>query len=165
MKQTDAQNTFVKEINLMGGIAKTNTQELTDLARAAGYSAQDLDMLTPIIKKVGAGLTTFGNGTTEGIKGLMEVFALSDEQEASMRRYGYTLEEAQEQQANYILMQRESGIALNKKDFQEGELQKRTIKCSKSLVILSELTGKQSDEIKAQQMQVAMEMQNRVANV
>jgi hypothetical protein len=165
MKQTDAQNTFVKEINLMGGIAKTNTQELTDLARAAGYSAQDLDMLTPIIKKVGAGLTTFGNGTTEGIKGLMEVFALSDEQEASMRRYGYTLEEAQEQQANYILMQRESGIALNKKDFQEGELQKRTIKYSKSLVILSELTGKQSDEIKAQQMQVAMEMQNRVANV
>lgn len=165
MKQTDAQNTFVKEMNLLGGIAKTNTQELTDLARAAGYSAQDLDILTPIIKKVGSGLTTFGNGTTEGIKGLMEVFALSDEQEASMRRYGYTLEEAQEQQANYILMQRESGIALNKKDFQEGELQKRTIKYSKSLVILSELTGKQSDEIKAQQMQVAMEMQNRVANV
>lgn len=165
MKQTDAQNTFVKEINLMGGIAKTNSQELTDLARAAGYSAQDLDLLTPIIKKVGAGLTTFGNGTTDGIKDLMKVFALSDEQEASMRRYGYTLEEAQEQQANYILMQRNAGIALNKKDFQEGELQKRTIKYSKSLVILSELTGKQSDEIKSQQMQVAMEMQNRVANV
>ena len=50
LKQTDAQNTFTKEMNLMGGIVGITTNDLTDLARDAGYAAQDLGKLSPIIK-------------------------------------------------------------------------------------------------------------------
>ena len=102
MKQADAQNKFAKEMNRMGAIVDTTTQGLADQARAAGASAGDLQELAVIINQSSQALASFGAGTSEGTAKMLEVFKLSDDQEAEMRRYGYTLREAQEQQAYYI---------------------------------------------------------------
>ena len=165
MAQTDMQNQFVKDMNRMGVIAGTTSDELTDLARDAGYAATDLEKLTPIVQSVGEGLATFGTGTTQGTKALLEMFKMVDSQEADMRRYGYTLEEAQEQMGFYVNLQRQSGIILKSKDVDEIKMRKLTMDYAKSLVTLSELTGKQAEQMKQEQMQVQMEMQNQISNV
>ena len=165
MAQTDMQNQFVKDMNRMGVIAGTTSEELTDLARDAGYAATDLEKLTPIVQSVGEGLATFGTGTTQGTKALLEMFKMVDSQEADMRRYGYTLEEAQEQMGFYVNLQRQSGIILKSKDVDEIKMRKLTMDYAKSLVTLSELTGKQAEQMKQEQQVVAMEMQNQISNV
>ena len=165
MAQTDMQNQFVKDMNRMGVIAGTTSDELTDLARDAGYAATDLEKLTPIVQSVGEGLATFGTGTTQGTKALLEMFKMVDSQEADMRRYGYTLEEAQEQMGFYVNLQRQSGIILKSKDVDEIKMRKLTMDYAKSLVTLSELTGKQAEQMKQEQLQVQMEMQNQISNV
>ena len=165
MAQTDMQNQFVKDMNRMGVIAGTTSDELTDLAREAGYAATDLEKLTPIVQSVGEGLATFGTGTTQGTKALLEMFKMVDSQEADMRRYGYTLEEAQEQMGFYVNLQRQSGIILKSKDVDEIKMRKLTMDYAKSLVTLSELTGKQAEQMKQEQLQVQMEMQNQISNV
>jgi hypothetical protein len=85
MKQADAQNQFAKEMNRMGAIVDTTTQELAEQARAAGASAGDLAEMSVMITQSSQALASFGAGTSEGLSNLMEVFALSDEQERTMR--------------------------------------------------------------------------------
>jgi hypothetical protein len=167
LEQTDAQNRFVKDMNLMGGITEQTSNQMTDLARDAGFAARDLDKLSPIILSTANGLASFGAGTSDGLKKFLEVLALNnnDEVEAEMRRYGYTLEEANEQQAYYIQLQRTSGINLNAQNMSAKEIQKRSLDYAKTLVELSELTGLSATQLKEEQNQIASDLRNKIRNI
>ena len=165
LKQADAQNKFAKEMDMMGGIAGSTTQELAALARDAGMSARNLEELTPILQKTSKALASFGAGTTDGMVKLMKVFALTDEQERTMRRYGYTLREAQEEQAYYIELQRLGGINMQMQNLGQARLRKDTMDYGKNLRVLSELTGVRADELKSEQAIVAADTRNRIRNI
>ena len=79
-----------------------------------------------------------------------------------MRRYGYTLEEANEQQAYYIQLQRTSGINLNAQNMSAKEIQKRSLDYAKTLVELSELTGLSATQLKEEQNQIASERKSLI---
>lgn len=165
MKQADAQNQFAKEMNRMGAIVDTTTQGLADQARAAGASAGDLQELAVIITQSSQALASFGAGTSEGTAKMLEVFRLSDDQEAEMRRYGYTLREAQEQQAYYIELQRTSGINMQARDMTEQDVRIKSLQYAKTLNTLSELTGIQAGQLKEEQAAVQADLRNKIRNI
>ena len=165
MKQADAQNQFAKEMNRMGAIVDTTTQGLADQARAAGASAGDLQELAVIINQSSQALASFGAGTSEGTAKMLEVFKLSDDQEAEMRRYGYTLREAQEQQAYYIELQRTAGINLRATEMSEQDVRIQSLKYAKTLTTLSELTGIQAGQLKEEQAAIQADLRNKIRNM
>ena len=165
MKQADAQNQFAKEMNRMGAIVDTTTQGLAEQARAAGASAGDLQELAVIITQSSQALASFGAGTSEGTAKMLEVFRLSDDQEREMRRYGYTLREAQEQQAYYIELQRTAGINMQARDMTEQDVRIKSLQYAKTLTTLSELTGIQAGQLKEQQAAVQADLRNKIRNI
>ena len=165
MKQADAQNEFAKQMNRMGAVVDTTTQGLADAAREAGASAGDLQELAVIIQQSSQAVAAFGAGTSEGTAKLLKVFKLSDDQEREMRRYGYTLKEAQEQQAYYIELQRQGGINLRATQLSEKQVQERSLKYAKTLTTLSELTGIQAGQLKEEQAAIQADLRNRIRNM
>jgi hypothetical protein len=165
MKQADAQNQFAKEMNRMGAIVDTTTQGLAEQARAAGASAGDLQELAVIITQSSQALASFGAGTSEGTAKMLEVFRLSDDQEREMRRYGYTLKEAQEQQAYYIELQRTAGINMQASNMTEQDVRIKSLQYAKTLTTLSELTGIQAGQLKEQQAAVQADLRNKIRNI
>lgn len=165
MKQADAQNEFAKQMNRMGAVVDTTTQGLADAAREAGASAGDLQELAVIIQQSSQAVAAFGAGTSEGTAKLLEVFKLSDEQEREMRRYGFTLKEAQEQQAYYIELQRQGGINLQATQLTEKQVQQRSLKYAKTLTTLSELTGIQAGQLKEEQAAIQADLRNKIRNI
>ena len=165
MKQADAQNEFAKTMNRMGAVVDTTTQGLADAAREAGASAGDLQELAVIIQQSSQAVAAFGAGTSEGTAKLLEVFKLSDDQEREMRRYGFTLKEAQEQQAYYIELQRQGGINLQATQLTEKQVQQRSLKYAKTLTTLSELTGIQAGQLKEEQAAIQADLRNKIRNI
>jgi len=165
MKQADAQNEFAKQMNRMGAVVDTTTQGLADAAREAGASAGDLQELAVIIQQSSQAVAAFGAGTSEGTAKLLKVFKLSDEQEREMRRYGFTLKEAQEQQAYYIELQRQGGINLQATQLTEKQVQQRSLKYAKTLTTLSELTGIQAGQLKEEQAAIQADLRNKIRNI
>ena len=165
MKQADAQNDFAKQMNRMGAIVDTTTQGLAEQARAAGASAGDLQELAVIITQSSEALASFGAGTSEGTAKMLKVFRLSDDQEREMRRYGYTLREAQEQQAYYIELQRQGGINMQAQELSERQVRKRSLQYAKTLTTLSELTGIQAGKLKEEQAAIQADLRNRIRNM
>lgn len=165
MSQTDMQNQFVKDLNAMGAISGTTSENLTDLARDAGYAASDLEKLTPMLQQASMGLAGFGKGVGDGTKKMLETLKLDDKQEAMMRRYGYTLEEANEAQLFYMQLQRTAGGNLQTQNMTALQLQKRSLAYAKTMRELSELTGKRADELKAEQEIIASDIRNRVRQI
>jgi len=165
MKQADAQNQFAKEMNRMGAIVDTTTQGLAEQARAAGASAGDLQELAVVITQSSQALASFGAGTSEGTAKMLEVFRLSDDQEREMRRYGYTLREAQEQQAYYIELQRTSGINMQAREMTEQDVRIKSLQYAKTLNTLSELTGIQAGQLKEEQAAVQADLRNKIRNI
>ena len=162
-EQADAQNEFVGEMYKMGAIAGQNSEKLTDMARAAGYAAEDLNKLVPIFKKAGAGLTTLGGTAGEGASVFGNLLKAANENERAFFRIGYSLEELQETQAEYLELQRQSGINLRQRGFDEDKLAKDSLKYAKNLRELSDLTGQSAETLKQEQMSARNAYENVIA--
>ena len=165
LKQADAQNQFIKDMNGMGAVVGITTQGLADSAREAGASARDLADLSQILQNSSKALAAFGAGTSDGLKKTIEVMKLSDEQERSMRQYSFTLKEAQAEQAYYLELQRTAGTNLNMQNLAAGTVRERSLKYAKNLRELSSLTGLQASQVKDQQAAAQADMRNKLRNL
>lgn len=163
-EQADAQNAFVGEMYKMGALAGQNSESLTDMARAAGYAAEDLEKLTPVFKKAGAGLTALGGTTGQGTEALGKLLKAANENERAFYRIGYSLEELQETQGAYLELQRQSGVNLRQRGFDEEKLAKDSLKYAKNLRELSDLTGQSAETLQQEQMAARNAYENVVAN-
>jgi hypothetical protein len=164
LKQADAQNNFVTEVYKMGGISGQSSEKLTDLAREAGYSAGELDKLTPSLKAAGRGLATLGTSTGDGTTALLKLFNVGNETEKEFFRLGYTLDELNKTQADYIELQRISGINLRARGVDEDKLKKQSLDYAKNLRELSDLTGKSAETLQQEQAAAQSAYENVVAN-
>ena len=162
-EQADAQNEFVGEMYKMGAISGQSSEKLTDMARAAGYAAEDLNKLVPIMKKAGAGLTTLGGTTGQGADALGKLLKAANENERAFFRIGYSLEELQETQAEYLELQRQSGVNLRQRGFDEEKLAKDSLKYAQNLRELSDLTGQSAETLKQEQMSARNAYENVIA--
>ena len=89
---------------------------------------------------------------------------LSDEQERSMRRYSFTLQEAQAEQAYYLELQRTAGTNLNISNLSAKKVREDSLRYAKNLRELSELTGMQSAQLKDEQAAAQADMRNKIRN-
>ena len=151
-------------MNSMGAILGTTTQELATLGRDAGAAAGGLEGLSAIIQNSSKAVASFSDGTSKGTKKLLEVFALTDDQEAAMRRYGFTLQEAQAEQAYYIELQRTASINMNMQNLSAEKVRTDSLRYAKNLRELSELTGLQSATIKEEQSAAQNDLRNKLRN-
>lgn len=164
LKQADAQNNFVTEVYKMGGISGQSSENLTDLAREAGYSAGELDKLTPSLKAAGRGLATLGTSTGDGTTSLLKLFNVGNDVEKEFFRIGYSLEELNKTQADYIELQRISGVNLRSRTRDEDQLKRETLAYATNLRALSDLTGKSAEAIQQEQAAAQSAYENVVAN-
>ena len=137
---------------------------MADAAREAGASARDLEGLSVILQGASKSLTAFGAGTSDGLKKTLEVMKLSDAQERSMRRYSFTLQEAQAEQAYYLELQRTAGTNLNISNLSAKKVREDSLRYAKNLRELSELTGMQSAQLKDEQAAAQADMRNKIRN-
>jgi len=163
-EQADAQNQFVTRMYEMGAVSGQNSETLTDMARAAGYAAEDLEKLGPIFKAAGQGLTTLGGTTGEGTEAFGRLLKAANENERAFYRIGYSLEELQETQGAYVELQRQSGINLQQRGFDEAKLAKDSLNYAKNLRMLSDLTGKSAETLQAEQQAARNAYENVIAN-
>ena len=163
-EQADAQNQFVTRMYEMGAVSGQNSETLTDMARAAGYAAEDLEKLGPIFKAAGQGLTTLGGTTGEGTEVFGRLLKAANENERAFYRIGYSLEELQETQGAYVELQRQSGINLQQRGFDEAKLAKDSLNYAKNLRMLSDLTGKSAETLQAEQQAARNAYENVIAN-
>lgn len=163
-EQADAQNQFVTQMYQMGAVSGQNSETLTDMARAAGYSAEELDKMGPIFKAAGEGLTTLGGTTGQGAEALGKLLKAANENERAFYRIGYSLEELQETQGQYLELQRQSGINLQQRGFDEAKLAKDSLNYAKNLRMLSDLTGKSAETLQAEQQAARNAYENVIAN-
>jgi len=164
LEQADAQNNFTSEIYKMGGYAGNSTQELAELARNAGYSAKNLEKLTPMLKKNSEALNLLSGSTGAGTKKILEIFDVGDENIKRFYKLGYSLEELNETQVAYMELQRASGINLRRQGKDAETLRKDSLKYAENLRILSELTGKSVETIQQEQNAARAAYENVVAN-
>jgi hypothetical protein len=164
LKQADAQNNFVTEVYKMGGISGQSSENLTDLAREAGYSAGELDKLTPSLKAAGRGLATLGTSTGDGTTALLKLFNVGNDTEKEFFRLGYTLDELNKTQADYIELQRISGVNLRARGVDEDKLRRQSLDYAKNLRELSDLTGKSAETLQQEQAAAQSAYENVVAN-
>jgi hypothetical protein len=170
--QFDQQNAFGSEMRKMGVTVSTlsdgtvlTTDKLTDMARESGYTADKLGELAGIMAGAGPAIALFGSGMSEGTAEFMKYTKLSVANQMQMKQLGYTYEEVNEVQTAYLELQRASGINLKAQNVTAETLQKRSLDYAKSLIVISELTGKSAEEqMKAQQV-AAADIRNKLYNI
>lgn len=164
-EQADAQNQFVTQMYKMGAGVSQSSESLTDLARAAGYPAEDLEKLAPIIQSTSTNLASLGGTTGEGTTKLMGMFKYANENERAFFRLGYSLEELQEVQGSYLELQSRAGINLQSQNLTQEQLNKRSTDYAKQLRVMGELTGKSVEQLQKEQQQAVMTFENNAANL
>jgi hypothetical protein len=155
-EQADAQNQFVTQMKRFGANVDQTSDSLTDLARDAGYTSEDLQKLVPIIAKSTQSLVGLSGGVSEGTTQLMGMFKAANEAEREFFRIGYSLEELQEVQVGYLELQRAGGIQLLSQNMSQEQLNRRSLDYAKNLRVLGELTGKSVEQLQQEQQQATL---------
>jgi hypothetical protein len=155
-EQADAQNQFVTQMKRFGANVDQTSDSLTDLARDAGYTSEDLQKLVPIIAKSTQSLVGLSGGVSEGTTQLMGMFKAANEAEREFFRIGYSLEELQEVQVGYLELQRAGGIQLLSQNLSQEQLNRRSLDYAKNLRVLGELTGKSVEQLQQEQQQATL---------
>tara|TARA_R110000868_G_scaffold67755_1_gene200813 strand:+ start:1274 stop:2491 length:1218 start_codon:yes stop_codon:yes gene_type:complete len=151
--------------NEVGDTTVQTTASMAELARESGYTAKKLIELSSLMAQAGPEIALFGGGMTEGSRSFMKFIKLTDDEQKAMRRLGYTYEETNEIQTQYLALQRASGINLKDQSLTTEMLKKRSLDYAKSLTVISELTGKSAESQMRADEAAQLEYRNQLANI
>ena len=143
-KYTDNVVKGYDDIAKMGGAIGSSAEGITELARQAGISSQNLEILTKNAASLGINIRAFGPTTSDGVANFGRFIAVGDQQLRQYRKLGFSQEDLTEKMTKYAEQQAISGANLQKSP---EALQKSTLKYLDNLVVLGELTGISVDKL------------------
>jgi len=149
----------------MGDGTRNTTDSMTDLAREAGYTSEMLSKIAGMMVKSSEAIALLGTNSTDGARAFLEYSNISKTEQKRFARLGYTIEDLNAVQTNYIELQRASGINLKAQNLTAGQLQKRSLAYAKSLTAISEITGKNAEQQIAAEQQQKAEYRNKIVSM
>jgi hypothetical protein len=95
---------------------------------------------------------------------MMGMFAVTNQQREAFQRMGIGQEELMEKQADYVALQKASGVQITARMKQDGNLQKASLEYTSNLLQLSAISGKSVDEAAAMQKQAQAAYEIQIDN-
>lgn len=163
LKLTDAIVNLRDETVKTTGALPTTSEGMLQLANNAKYFGENIQVLGKITQGVGTGLTSLGMTAGHGATKFMEMANVTDEVREQFGKMGISQEELTQMQATYIKQQQSSGMALSLHTKSVDQLRKESLKYAQDLNALSAITGKQADQLRAEQETAAAVLQEKVA--
>lgn len=162
LQQLDAQLTFKDQLSKMGQVGTGTTAELTNLAKQAGYSYQDLHRLTKPLQTAAGAMSVMTDSTNSGAKTFLQMANIGDKQTARFEKMGYMIEDVNQIQAEYINLQKMSGAAFRNQAKDVNTLRKNSLAYAENLIELTRLTGKSAETLIEQEREAKATFNERL---
>ena len=144
------------------GALPVTSEGLLQLANDAKYFGQNIQVLGKITQGLGTGLATLGKTAGDGAVKFMEMANVSEETRQAFGRMGISQERLTEMQGMYIKSQEASGLSMQNQTKTTAQLRKESIAYVDNMTRLSSLTGKQAEQLQAEQDLVAATIQEKM---
>ena len=161
-QQLDAQIKLKDQFSKMGQVGGGTTAELANLAKQAGYSYLDLQKLTKPLQTAGMALQSMNSAGQSGAEAFLKMANVGKETRMRFERLGVSQEELTGMQAEYVSLQRMSGAAFRDQAKDAERLKKNSLEYANQLVTLSTLTGKNVEQLQAEERQARLTFEEAV---
>lgn len=148
-----------------GGSLPVTAGQLADLAKDARYSGENMKVLGKITESLGTGLRSLDATAGRGAVKFMEMANVTDETRRQFGRMGVDQERLTELQALYVKQQQASGNSYDLQTKTAAQLRRESLAYAENMQKLSALTGKQAEQLQAEQEAVAAVVQERMATL
>lgn len=162
MKLVDTIVTMRDGLVETSGALPVTTSELVKLANNAGYFGERMQILGKITAGLGTGLTSLGETAGRGAVKFMEMSDVGDDLIRQYGRMGISQQRLTEMQGLYIKSQEASGLSMQTQTKTAAQLRKESLAYVDNMTRLSALTGKQAEQLQAEQDVVAATIQEKM---
>lgn len=146
----------------VGGALPVTGEQLIKLANNAGYFGDRMQILGKITAGVGTGLASLGETAGRGATKFMEMANVTDDVRRQFGRMGIDQQRLSEMQAMYVKNQEASGLSMQLQTRTAAQLRKESLAYVDNMTRLSALTGKQAEQLQAEQDAAASVIQERL---
>ncbi len=148
LKQADSLLKGVDALSDIGSAGQLTSKELYGMAHRMGLTSQNIEIFTKAADRARTSMVAFDGSAGDGLKAFARMAAVTKEQRMAFQRLGVDQEELMGRMADYIELQTQSGLALDKNAAKDGKLQKRALEYAETISIISVITGKNAEEAK-----------------
>ena len=143
LKYNDNQLSLYDRVAKLGISTGTSADGVHSLIQSSGYWDARFEGFLGSAEKLGTGLISLGNTTSEGAAQLAKILNVT-EFEDSFIKLGYSLEGLSKVQTDYIKMQESTGIKI---DRDANVVKRNSLAYAESLKVLSAITGQSVDKL------------------
>jgi len=163
-KQADNSLKATDEFNKMGAAGGLSAKNIAEMGIKIGLSNEQFGLMPKALKRAGDSIVSLGATTADGQKKMMGMLAVTNEQREAFQRLGVGQEDLMGYQADYVALQKASGVQITAKMKQDGSLQKASLEYTSNLLQLSAISGKSVDEAAAMQKQAQAAYEIQIDN-
>jgi len=161
-KQADSALKATDDFSKMGGAGAFTAKEVLEFGHNAGLSSKNIEYLTKATKTLGTATLSLGTTAGEGIAEFAKMTAVSSEQRQAFQRLGISQEELIQSQADFVSLQKQSGVQITARMKQDGGLQKASLEYTKNLLELAAITGEDVEGAKKLQIEAQSELETKI---
>jgi len=151
LEQADNTLKAVDDMTKFGAAGQFTADRFLSLAHEVGLTSKNLNLLTKPLASMGAALTSLGADAGKGAEAFTQMATISKEERMRYSRLGVSQEELLQNQADYVSLQRASGMQITEQMKRDGSLRKASLEYTDNLLELAAITGKNVDTVKAEQ--------------
>lgn len=151
LEQADNTLKAVDDMTKFGAAGQFTADRFLSLAHEVGLTSKNLNLLTKPLASMGNALASLGADAGKGAEAFTQMAAISKEERMRYSRLGVSQEELLQNQADYVSLQRASGMQITEQMKRDGSLRKASLEYTDNLLELAAITGKNVDTIKAEQ--------------
>jgi hypothetical protein len=163
-KQADNALKATDDLNKMGAAGQLTTKGMAEMGIKIGLSNEQWALMPKAVKRAGDSIVSLGATTADGQKKLMGMFAVTNEQRQAFQRLGVSQEDLMGYQADYVALQKASGVQLVGSMRTEEGRKKASLEYTSNLLQLAAITGKDIDTVAAQQKQAQAAYEIQIDN-
>ena len=148
LEQTDKTLEAKDSLFKLGGVGVGTGKDILQMAHSAKISSKNLELLVKPMQSMNQSFLNLGSSVADGQKKFMQMTAVTDEQRKAFGRLGFSQGELIQAQADYVNLQRASGVNLRAMGKSMDQIQKASLEYTTNLVELSALAGGDIDSAK-----------------
>jgi hypothetical protein len=164
LQQADNVTKAYDDLAKVGGAGGISTKQIMEMGLQAGLMSKDLGKLTGVIRSNSKDIAGLGSTAADGMKAFGQITAVGSKTIATYSKLGVSQEELIKTQGDYIALQMASGRSLKGELNDKVKLQKATLEYQDNLLMLSNLTGENVEEIKKKQKEALYELNWQIKN-
>jgi len=161
-KQADNTLKATDDLSKMGSAGAFSAKEVLKMGHDAGLTSKNLEVFTKATKTLGTATISLGSTAGEGIAEFAKMTAVSKEQRMAFQRLGISQEELIQSQADFVSMQKASGVQITARMKQDEGLKKASLEYTKNLLELAAITGEDVEGAKKLKLEAETELETKI---